>query len=567
VSGTAFIIGGFDVAIVTDRSGKTGIASGVPINDFTVVSAALSASLVSDSDSVYAPALSFVAMDDFNRADNATGLGPNWTNSPDLTARGFHPVIVSNQVQANSGDFSTDWSTAYWNASTFANDQFAQVVVVSMAPANSGWGAVVRHDTAGHSNYYAFLQILTTAYLFRYDNGSTTQLATVSTASINIGDILRLEVSDNTLTAKINGVTKLTATDTTYPSGNPGLTIYPGTPSSPPRASLDNWSGGPIIGFVSNLLPNLVSDADVVYAPAVVPSTISLLPALFGDADTFYAPGVAAGVVSLSPALFVDTDAIYAPTAAAGAATLLPVLVADPDAVYAASIASGAVALLPGLVSDADTIYVPSFGAIDVLAPALVTAADTIFAPSLAAGAAAVSPPIVVDADAIFAGSLLGQATLAPSLVAADDVIPAASVAPVAQPAAIAADDAIYAASVTMVLQPQLVADVDAIAATDVGGGVFAGFTDDIDVIYGAAVHAFNGLLPSFVDEDDEIDTYPFRVHALTGGIPGPPPPVRVLTGSVNQRRRLTGSVNQRPHLIGSIKRKGRVLTGSLYRK
>jgi hypothetical protein len=76
----------------------------------------------------------------------------------------------------------------------------------------------------------------------------------------------------------------------------------------------------------------------------------------------------------------------------------------------------------------------------------------------------------------------------------------------------------------------------------------------------------FNGLLPSFVDEDDEIDVYPFFVHGVTGGIPVPKPP-GILTGTVNERRRLTGSVNQRPRLTGSLKRKGKVLTGSLYRK
>jgi hypothetical protein len=424
VSGTAFIVGGFDVAIVTDRSGKTGIAPGVPIDDFTVVAAAVAAPLVTDSDSVYAPAC----------------------------------------------------------------------------------------------------------------------LSTIS------------------------------------------------------------------------LLPALYSDADAVYAPAVVPGAISLLPALVSDADAFYAATLAAGAVSLLPGLLAQDDVIYAPTVAAGAAallpglvsdadvifaastagaagaTLLPALVAADDVIYAATVLAGSLTLTPSRITDADTIYAPVVGQDRVLRPALFVDPESVY-PAFSIAAAqlpktqtlkpppkvqdpdiiyaarlSLSPQVVVDADVIFATITQAEYPLRPSLVASDDAVFGPSLASLAQPGPVTDDDAIYGASITLFLAPQLVADADAIPAADVGWKVFAGVTNDVDVVYGIVVHTFNGLLPDIYEDEESIDTYPFYVHALTGGIPVPKPP-GILTGSVNERRRLTGSVNQRPHLTGSVKRKGKVLTGSLYRK
>jgi hypothetical protein len=224
--------------------------------------------------------------------------------------------------------------------------------------------------------------------------------------------------------------------------------------------------------------------------------------------------------------------------------------------------------LRPALFVDPEIVY-PAFSIEAAQPPAqqtlhapFVSDPDTIYAARLS-----LSPQLVVDADVIFATITQAEYPLLPSLVASDDVVFGPSLAPLVQPTLVVDADAVHGASITLFLLPQLVADADAIPAADVGWQVIAEFIADDDQFFDAAVHVFNGLLPGFVDEDDDISTYPFFVHGVSGGIPGPPPPVRVLTGSVNQRRRLTGSVNQRPHLIGTIKRKGRVLTGSLYRK
>jgi hypothetical protein len=64
----------------------------------------------------------------------------------------------------------------------------------------------------------------------------------------------------------------------------------------------------------------------------------------------------------------------------------------------------------------------------------------------------------------------------------------------------------------------------DAIAAADIGWQVIADFTTDVDTGFGpGGVKLYNVMLPEVVDEEDVLDTYPFRVQSVTGGIPVPP--------------------------------------------
>jgi hypothetical protein len=85
----------------------------------------------------------------------------------------------------------------------------------------------------------------------------------------------------------------------------------------------------------------------------------------------------------------------------------------------------------------------------------------------------------------------------------------------------------------------------------------------DADQLFGVQAHAFNEILADILVEDDHLNSYPFFVHGVEGGIPIPEkphlvgsirPPPRVLTGSVKKQVRLTGSVNKRRVLKGSVR-------------
>ncbi|HLJ85999.1 MAG TPA: RHS repeat-associated core domain-containing protein [Candidatus Angelobacter sp.] len=141
---------------------------------------------------------------------------------------------------------------AYWGGS-FSNDQFAQVTLASVS-SSSSMGPAVRVSPSG-LNYYAFGAAGSGAsgnyWLWKTVNGARTTLATGPTAH-NVNDVLRLEVTGTTLTAKINGTVVATVTDSTFQSGNPGIQSNPGVnPGSAPWETISNWTGGTFSPAVS----------------------------------------------------------------------------------------------------------------------------------------------------------------------------------------------------------------------------------------------------------------------------------------------------------------------------
>jgi hypothetical protein len=222
--------------------------------------------------------------------------------------------------------------------------------------------------------------------------------------------------------------------------------------------------------------------------------------------------------------------------------------------------------LQPAAFSDADGFFFQSIASIGVLTPAPLADSDSIPAPSVGRSGQPVQhvrPGSVTDADSIFAAAI--GASLKPALASDSDVIFAASATLTLKPALLAADDNTYAFTTTRFLQPQPVQDADSIPAADVGWRLFANApVFDADRFFDVAVHTFNGIFADILIEDDVIDTYPFFVHGVEGGIPTPErehligsirPGNKVLTGSLGQRRVLTGSLSNANR---------RVLTGSL---
>jgi hypothetical protein len=76
--------------------------------------------------------------------------------------------------------------------------------------------------------------------LFKREGGSWTQLgSTYSSGALSAGTQLKLTANGSDLTLYEDGVSRITATDSSYPDGAPAI-----MDAGP--ASSDNWSGGRI---------------------------------------------------------------------------------------------------------------------------------------------------------------------------------------------------------------------------------------------------------------------------------------------------------------------------------
>jgi hypothetical protein len=164
--------------------------------------------------------------DNFNRANAA--IGGNWT----VTDGGFN--VASNVVLGTGGV-----NLAYWSANLFSNTQFAQVAVASLNGTTDFVGVQVLMSPSG--NGYTCVENSASLLLQKMTAFSGANL-TSSTSTGAVGDILRLEVTAaGVLTCSRNAggtITSITATDTTYTSGSPGMEQFGSV------ATMDNWSGG-----------------------------------------------------------------------------------------------------------------------------------------------------------------------------------------------------------------------------------------------------------------------------------------------------------------------------------
>jgi hypothetical protein len=160
-------------------------------------------------------------------------------------------VYSANWTQDSStGDFKVDgttdnvWSdktegSCHWNADSFDNDQYAEIVIVSSSSGN--WhGVSVRADTGGANTYYGFYGDSSSQYLFEQIAGSWTEISSTGNG-FSASDVVRLEVDGTSLSALVNDSEEESASgESGISSGAAGLSSSAG--SSTPR--MDDWEGG-----------------------------------------------------------------------------------------------------------------------------------------------------------------------------------------------------------------------------------------------------------------------------------------------------------------------------------
>lgn len=177
--------------------------------------------------------------DDFTRA-NAGTLGANWTKiSTDVD-----PSIVSNTASSNTAGSN---HSALYNGWTGGNDQYAQATVVTNGSSNDG-GPICRAVTSAKTFYLAEINATDlvalgssmTFTIYEVSAGSFISISS-TTLVISANDVIRCEAQGSTIRGFVNGVQKVTGTNSVITSGKPGLDVWQG---AAPTSTWDNWSAG-----------------------------------------------------------------------------------------------------------------------------------------------------------------------------------------------------------------------------------------------------------------------------------------------------------------------------------
>ena len=230
----------YAVTVLTNPTSQTCTVSS---GSGTIGSANVTNVAVSCTNGTAPPTLS----DNFNRADGS--LGSNWTAISD------GGMTISSQVAAgtsSSGGVSGDT----WNA-TFGGDQFSQIEVTSTQLSGGQWIApVVRAQSNGQNAYlglYFWNYGSPELMMFKRIAGNWAQLgSSVTVGALPAGSQLQLKAVGSTISFLLNGVPKISITDTSYTSGVPGIMVA-GT------SQLDNWLGGGAAGNATYSVGGTVS--------------------------------------------------------------------------------------------------------------------------------------------------------------------------------------------------------------------------------------------------------------------------------------------------------------------
>jgi hypothetical protein len=160
-----------------------------------------------------------VASDNFIEADQAPPAG--WTQDSDLTDV---VKVVSHQCTGTSNAVG---GLIYFAASSVASSQC--VITGSL----SGIGPAIHCDGAGNGYFYS-----AGGALLRYDSGVPTALAITGSGGTT-GDTVLINRSGGNVLALLNGTQVMSAADSTYTGGHPGIAETQG-----PFVSVNMWTDG-----------------------------------------------------------------------------------------------------------------------------------------------------------------------------------------------------------------------------------------------------------------------------------------------------------------------------------
>jgi hypothetical protein len=187
-----------------------------------------------------------LATDNFNRANGNVSVGnSNWVlmNYPYSGGATVECPIVSNQISTqnppvtyHAGDVRTD---------SYNNNQWSMIQMGTTAMNGSGFVGVTTRlqgsgGTLGNSGYLAVNFNATVYRIYRLDNGTSTMLASTGQSQFGndpAGTTYQLVSQGARHSLRLNGSEILSAVDSTYNGGPPGIMMFG-------NSSADNWSAG-----------------------------------------------------------------------------------------------------------------------------------------------------------------------------------------------------------------------------------------------------------------------------------------------------------------------------------
>ena len=175
--------------------------------------------------------------DDFNRPDGS--LGSSWVAISDGALSISSQAVVG--TSATAGDIRI--------AETYSSDQSSQIQLTSTQLSGGQWvGPTVRTQNGGQDTYlgiYFWNGGSPELRLYKRNAGTWIQLgSSYNSGPLPAGTTLQLNAVGSTISFLQDGVTRITATDTSVSGGAPGIMTYG-------QAKADNWAGAGATGSSS----------------------------------------------------------------------------------------------------------------------------------------------------------------------------------------------------------------------------------------------------------------------------------------------------------------------------
>lgn len=303
------------------------------------------------------------ATEDFATANDPLTGSSDWSQPGATSDSG---KAASGAYKDESGD--TDDKSAYWATDSFNADQYSQITIsTDDSGGNHRLGLILRAGS-GNEAYlvrFRFASADRDFEAYYWDSGGTrNSIGTAHTpsASVGVNDIIRVEISSDTLTLKVDYgagfITETTWTEAAGPnSGSAGIYIV----DSGVSIDGDDWEGGNLAGAGTTVTPGVESLEVTGFAPTVLASNpITLTPSTESVSITGLAPTIVTPV-SVTPGTESVTIQGLAPTVLASEnITLTPTTEAITVQGFAPTVQAGAnITVEPITESLTVTGYVP----------------------------------------------------------------------------------------------------------------------------------------------------------------------------------------------------------------
>lgn len=191
--------------------------------------------------------------DAFTRADGTLD-STNWdtlTGEASLQIASNH--LVPSAFNADNCDYVNSTGVA-----SIPNDQWAQITLLNPTSSSGGGGEGIgielRCATAARTAYRCLAGNTTITFSKMTDSGTYSGvIASATGLTIVANDVLYAEVQGTTVIIKLNGVTKITQTDSSIASGRFGIGHSSDTTGTP---QLDDFTGGDFAGGAAAVAPS-----------------------------------------------------------------------------------------------------------------------------------------------------------------------------------------------------------------------------------------------------------------------------------------------------------------------